>query len=190
MQKLGNQLHNGDAQEPHPQPSHKSRHNPLCPWPCTRQQPGDQLHHGAATLWGTIATASDDPPHPPKHTRTSFCIPAPSPGNNLDNNCIVELLLILGDPKAPRITQLDLAVNTTLSWQCTRALSVALGARPASDDSGSQANAPELKVGCEEGAAFDQVDNLSAVLPGCYLLTTFAGQGSVENLSAAHVLCY
>ncbi|KAF5832617.1 hypothetical protein DUNSADRAFT_11434 [Dunaliella salina] len=69
-----------------------------------------------------------------------------SRGNNLDNNCIVELLLILGDPKAPRITQLDLAINTTLTWQCTRALSIALGARPASEDGGNQAPAPELKV--------------------------------------------
>lgn len=51
-------------------------------------------------------------------------------GNNLDNSCIVELLQVLGDPKAPRITQLDLAMNTTLSWQCTRALAAALGAHP------------------------------------------------------------
>jgi len=56
-------------------------------------------------------------------------------GNNLDNNCIVELLLLLANPKAPRITQLDLAMNTSLSWRCTRALSMALGAMPGPEDS-------------------------------------------------------
>jgi len=58
----------------------------------------------------------------------------------------VELLHILGDPKAPHITQLDLSMNTTLTWRCTRALSVALGA-PASSEEGRPGEASDLKVG-------------------------------------------
>jgi hypothetical protein len=56
-------------------------------------------------------------------------------GNNLDNACVLELLQLLSRPEAPCVTQLDLSMNTSLSWQCTRALSMALGGPLTAQDS-------------------------------------------------------
>ena len=74
----------------------------------------------------------------------------PAAGNNLDNACVLELLQLLARPDAPAVTQLDLSMNTSLTWQCTKALSLALGvpltAPGAAAVSGEDAG-PFLKVG-------------------------------------------
>jgi hypothetical protein len=46
---------------------------------------------------------------------------------------VADLMSALSLPGAPRITQLDLAMNTGLTWRCTLALALALGAPPSAD---------------------------------------------------------
>lgn len=42
----------------------------------------------------------------------------------------MELMLLLSEPSAPRVTELDLEQNTHLSWRCALPLALALGMSP------------------------------------------------------------
>ncbi|KAG2432898.1 hypothetical protein HXX76_008629 [Chlamydomonas incerta] len=48
-------------------------------------------------------------------------------GNKLCNEDVMELMLLLSEPAAPRVTELDLEQNTHLSWRCALPLAMALG---------------------------------------------------------------
>lgn len=49
------------------------------------------------------------------------------PGNNLTNECVALLLSYLSHPDAPAIHQMDLSMNSSLTWMCAYPLSAALG---------------------------------------------------------------
>ncbi|PNW77510.1 hypothetical protein CHLRE_10g439750v5 [Chlamydomonas reinhardtii] len=51
-------------------------------------------------------------------------------GNKLCNEDVMELMLLLSEPSAPRVTELDLEQNTHLSWRCALPLALALGMSP------------------------------------------------------------
>jgi hypothetical protein len=49
------------------------------------------------------------------------------PGNNLTNECISLILSFLSLPDSPAIFQMDLSMNSSLTWMCAYPLAVALG---------------------------------------------------------------
>ncbi|KAG2448830.1 hypothetical protein HYH02_006181, partial [Chlamydomonas schloesseri] len=83
-------------------------------------------------------------------------------GNKLSNEDVMELMLMLSEPSAPRVTELDLEQNTHLSWRCALPLALALGM---STDASSAVAADWAAVAAALPAAGSSASPSSVVLP-------------------------